>query len=247
LYPEREATTIQPHAAPSSIKLLVADERLVVREGLKRIVAGCSDMTVVGAAASLHEVLEQAHATAPDVLLLDLFLGGPTLRGLIRELKRRHPRCRVLVLDVHGEDPDAIRILGTGAAGYVGGDFSRRQLLDAIRQVARGASYMSPSLASTFLDSTRHGAHQPGHDVLSQREYQVLCLFGSGIPFKQIAVELGVSPKTVSTYRSRILDKLKLTSNAAIIRYAIEHRVIPSSTLPPSRRRKSTTGRSARI
>jgi two-component system, NarL family, invasion response regulator UvrY len=229
------------------IRLLVADERLVVREGLKRIVAGCADMTVVGAAASPDEVLEQAQGTGPDVLLLDLFLGGSKLRALIRELKRRHRSCRVLVLDVQGEDPDALRILGTGAAGYVGRDYSRRQLLDAIRQVARGASYVSPSLASTFLASTRAGAHRPRHDDLSEREYQVLCLFGSGIAFKQIAAELGVSPKTVSTYRSRILDKLKLQSNAAIIRYAIEHRVVAASTMSSARRRKSTTGRSARV
>jgi two-component system invasion response regulator UvrY len=229
------------------IRLLVADERLVVREGLKRIVAGCADMTVVGAAASPDEVLEQAQGTGPDVLLLDLFLGGSKLRALIRELKRRHRSCRVLVLDVQGEDPDALRILGTGAAGYVGRDYSRRQLLDAIRQVARGVSYVSPSLASTFLASTRAGAHRPRHDDLSEREYQVLCLFGSGIAFKQIAAELGVSPKTVSTYRSRILDKLKLQSNAAIIRYAIEHRVVAASTMSSARRRKSTTGRSARV
>lgn len=218
-----------------------------MREGLKRIVAGCSDMTVVGAATSPEEVLERVQATGAELLLLDLLLGGPKLRALVRELKQRHAGCRVLVLNVQGEDPDALRILGTGAAGYIGRDYSRRQLLDAIRQVARGASYVSPSLASTFLASTREGAHRPRHDVLSEREYQVLCLFGSGIPFKQIAAQLGVSPKTVSTYRGRILDKLKLTSNAAIIRYAIEHRVVPASGMPSSRRKKSTTGRPARV
>lgn len=203
-------------------------------------------MAVVGSAASPDEVLEQAQSRRPDVLLLDLFLGGPKLRALIRELKRRHSSCRVLVLDVQGEDPDALRILGTGAAGYVGGDYSRRQLLDAIRQVAGGASYVSPSLAGTFLARSQDRAHRSRHDVLSEREYQVLCLFGSGIPFKQIASQLGVSPKTVSTYRSRILDKLKLTSNAAIIRYAIEHRVVPSSSMT-LRRRKSITGQSPTI
>src|SRR2546430_2138494 len=111
--------------------------------------------------------------------------------------------------------------------------------------VARGASYVSPSLASTLISGLGGAGGRPRHEVLSTREYQVLCLFGSGISFKQIAAELGVSPKTVSTYRSRICDKLKLSSNAAIIRYAIEHHLVPSapSTLP--RRRKSPTDKSA--
>jgi DNA-binding NarL/FixJ family response regulator len=212
--------------------LLVADDRLVVREGLKRLVAQCSDMRVVGEAATRDEVLERAQATEADVLLLDLFLGTPTILGLIRDVNRRHPRCRVLVLNVQGQDPDALRILGTGAAGYLSKDHSRRQLLEAIRQIARGASYVSPSLASTLISNLiSGGGKSPGHEALSHREYQVLCMFGSGIAFKQIAAELGVSPKTVSTYRSRILDKLKLRGNAAIIRYAIEHHLVASLPL----------------
>jgi len=229
--------------APSPITLLVADDRLVVREGLKHIAAECPDMSVVGEAATWDEVVEQTRATKPDVLLVDFFLGGATLLGLIRAVKRRHRRCRVLVLNVRGEDPDAFRILGTGAAGYLSKDHSRHQLIDAIRQVARGASYVSPSLASMLITGLGGGGTRPRHDALSHREYQVLCMFGSGVAFKHIATELGVSPKTVSTYRSRILDKLKLRSNAAMIRYAIEHHLAPSSTTAaPSHRRKSTTG-----
>jgi len=116
--------------------------------------------------------------------------------------------------------------------------------VSAIRQVARGGSYVSPSLASALITGLGGGGRRR-HDVLSDREYQVLCLFGSGISFKHIAAELGVSPKTVSTYRSRILEKLKLKSNAAIIRYAIEHRLVPASITAPPQRRKSTTGHSA--
>jgi len=233
-------STVPLHPAPSTTKLLIADDRLVVREGLKRIVAECSDMKVVGEAATHDEVLEHAQAADPDVVLLDLFLGGPKLVGLIHEMRRRRLRSRVLVLSVQGQDPDALRILGAGAAGYLGKDHSRRQLVDAIRQVARGGSYVSPSLANALITGLRRGGRRR-HDVLSDREYQVLCLFGSGISFKQIAAELGVSPKTVSTYRSRILEKLSLKSNAAIIRYAIEHRLVPASITAPPHRRKSTT------
>jgi two-component system invasion response regulator UvrY len=237
-------STVPLHPAPTTTNLLIADDRLLVREGLKRIVADCPDMKVVGEAATQDEVLEQARATKPDVVLLDLFLGGPKVVGLIRELHRRHLACRVLVLSLQGQDPDALRILGAGAAGYLGKDHSRRQLVDAIRQVARGGSYVSPSLANALITGLSDGGRR-GHDVLSDREYQVLCQFGSGISFKHIAAELGVSPKTVSTYRSRILEKLKLKSNAAMIRYAIEHRLVPASLTPPPQRRKRTTGRSA--
>jgi len=232
------------HHMPFRVKLLIADDRWVVREGLKRMIAQCADMKVVGEAATTDEVLEQLQPTEADVLLLDAWLGGPKTRGLIREVGRRHPRCRVLVLNVHGRDPNALRLLGTGAAGYLGKDHSRDQLIDAIRQVVRGASYVSPSLASRLISDWRGGGKRPQHTTLSDREYQVLCRFGSGISFKQIAAELGVSPKTVSTYRSRILDKLNLKTNAEMIRYAIERRLVPRSTAAP-RSRKSPTDRSA--
>jgi DNA-binding NarL/FixJ family response regulator len=230
-------------SAPSTIKLLIADGRLVVREGLKRIVAQAPGVKVVGEAATWDEVLEQARATEPDVLLLDLFIDGSTILGLVHELKRRHPRCRTLVLNVQGDDPAALRILGTGAAGYLTKDYSRRQLIEAIQQVARGASYVSPSLANMLLSGVKGGVSGPRHKALSDREYQVLCRFGSGIPFKQIAAELGVSPKTVSTYRRRILGKLKVKSNADMIRYAVEHHLVRASTAAPLRRRKSRTHR----
>jgi DNA-binding NarL/FixJ family response regulator len=233
------------HPTASRIKLLIADDRWVVREGLKRMIARCPDMKVVGEAATSDELLERLPPTEVDVILLDAWLGGPKTRGIIREVRRRHAGCRLLVLNVQGRDPDALRPLGTGAAGYLGKDHSREQLIDAIRQVVRGASYVSPSLASRLISDLSGGGKRPRHATLSDREYQVLCRFGSGIPFKQIAAELGVSPKTVSTYRSRILDKLKLKTNAEIIRYAIERRLVPRSTAAPPRRQKSPTDRSA--
>jgi len=230
----------------SRIKLLIADDRWVVREGLKRMIAQCADMKVVGEAATPDDVLERLQPTEVDVILLDAWLGGPKTRGLIREVRRRHARCRVLVLNVHGRDPNALRLLGTGAAGYLGKDHSREQLIDAIRQVVRGASYVSPSLASRLISDWRGGGRRPQHAMLSDREYQVLCRFSSGIPFKkQIAAELGVSPKTVSTYRRRILDKLKLKTNAEIIRYAIERRLVRRLAAAPPRRQKNPTDQSA--
>lgn len=234
------------HPTHSRIKLLIADDRWVVREGLKRTIAQCADLKAAGEAATWDEVLEHLQLTEVDVLLLDAWLAGPKLRELLREVGSR-ARCRVLVLNVQGRDPDALRLLGTGAAGYLGKNHSRAELIDAIRQVARGASYVSPSLAGTLISDLSGGGRKPRHTTLSDREFQVLCLFGSGIAFKQIAAELRVSPKTVSTYRSRILDKLRLKSNAAIIRYAIEHDLVPSSPAVPPPRRKSPTDPSAKI
>jgi two-component system, NarL family, invasion response regulator UvrY len=235
-------STAPRHPTSSRIKLLIADDRVVVREGLKRIAAQCADMKIVAEAATRDEVLESLRGREVDVIVLDAFLTGPTLLGLIRELRRRHSHSRVLVVNVQGQEADTLRLLGAGAAGYLGKDHSRSQLVEAIREVARGASYVSPSLANAVISGLT--GPSPGHGALSDREYQVLCLFGSGIPYKEIAAELGVSPKTVSTYRSRILGKLNLKTNAAIIRYAIEHQlVLPSSGSPP-RRRKSPTARS---
>lgn len=177
-------------------------------------------------AATRDEVLAQVQATNPDVLLLDAFLDSPTIVGLIRELRQRHPRCRTLVLDVQGEDAAALRILESGAAGYLSKDLSRSQVCEAIQQVARGVRYLSPSVAARLITNLRDGSSGPRHRTLSDREFQVLCMFGSGIPFKQIATDFGVSPKTVSTYRSRILAKLRLESNADMIRYAVEHHLV---------------------
>src|SRR2546428_1097936 len=151
------SSNVPLHAAPSRIKLLIADGRWVVREGLKRMIAQCADMKVVGEAATSDELLERLASTDVDVILLDAWLGGPKTRGLIREVRRRHAGCRVLVLNVQGRDPDALRLLGTGAAGYLGKDHSRAQLIDAIRQVVRGASYVSPSLASRLISDLRGG------------------------------------------------------------------------------------------
>src|SRR2546430_1600449 len=239
------SSNVPLHPTPSRIRLLIADDRWVVREGVKRMRAPRARMRVVGDAARSDEVLERLPSTEVDVILLDAWLGGPKTRGLIREVRRRHSGCRVLVWNVQGRDPDARRLLETGAAGYLGKDHSRAKFIDAIRRFVRGASYVSTSLASRLISDLRGGGKRPRHATLSDREYQVLCRFGSGIRFKQIAAELGVSPKTVSTYRSRILDKLKLKTNAEIIRYAIERRLVPRSTAAPPRRQKSPTDRSA--
>lgn len=206
-----------------AIKLLIADDRPVIREGLKRIVSDCPDMTVVGAAANREELLEAVRARRPDVVLLDIAMAGPSALAIIRELTRRRAELRVLVLNITGEDRDAVRVLKSGALGYLSKEHSPDELLDAIRRVARGTRYVSAGLAGELVSDLARRGERPPHETLSEREYEVLCMFGSGKAFNRIAAALGVSPKTVNTYRTRILHKLNLHSNAEMMRYAIEN------------------------
>ena len=209
------------------IRLVVADARPVVREGLKRIVSECRDMRLVAEAGRGDGALEAAFAAEADVLLLgDVTVSTPKTVDLIRDLQRRHPKLRVLVLGVHDEDRYAVRVLRAGAAGYLTTDLSPGQLVEAIRRVAGARRYLSPTLAQKLVFAEQVRGERTRHAGLSDREYEVLRLFGSGKSFKHIAAELGVSPKTVSTYRTRILHKLHLDTNAGIIRYATENRLV---------------------
>lgn len=209
------------------IKLLIADDRPVFREGLKRIVSECPDMSFVEEVGRRGSVLDAPGTAEADVLLLgDVSVPTPKILDLIRELRRQRSTLRVLVLAVREEDAHAVRVLRAGAAGYLTKDHSPGQLVEAIRRVAGGRRYLSPGLAQKLVFDLQVSAEVRPHDGLSDREYQVLCLFCLGKPFREIAAELGLSPKTVSTYRSRILQKLHLKTNAAIIRYGIENRMV---------------------
>ena len=209
------------------IRLLIADDRPVFREGLKRIVSECPDMCLVEEVGRGGSVLDAAWTAQADVLLLgDVSVPTPKILDLIREHRRQRSKLKVLVFAVHEEDEYAVRVLRAGADGYLTKDQSPGQLVEAIRRVAGGRRFLSPGLAQKLVFDLQVRAESRPHEGLSDREYQVLCLFCSGKPFREIAAELGLSPKTVSTYRSRILQKLHLKTNAAIIRYGIENRMV---------------------
>lgn len=205
------------------IKLLIADDHPIVREGLKRIVAECPDMTVVSEAGDGDELLELLRGSAVDVLLLDISMPGPEFLELMRQLREEWPSVRVLVLSTHPEDQYAVRSLRAGAAGYLSKDRSPDRLADAVRRVFRGAKYVTEELADKLASELDPGNERPAHEVLSDREYQVLCLLGAGHTAKEISQRLTLSPKTVSTYRTRVLEKLGLRSTPDLIRYAVEH------------------------
>jgi DNA-binding NarL/FixJ family response regulator len=208
------------------IRLFIADDHPVVRAGLRGIVDGEPDFEVVGEAYDGGDMLARIGRTPAEVLLLDVSMPGPGFLEVLRGLKQDHPRVAVLVLSVHPEDQYAVRALRAGAAGYLTKDHSPEELVAAIRKVHRGGKYVSPSLAERLAVGLEIGASDSPHEQLSNREYDVLCLLGSGRTVKEIASRLALSPKTVSTYRARVLEKMKLATNADLVRYAAQHGLI---------------------
>jgi two-component system, NarL family, invasion response regulator UvrY len=208
------------------IRLFIADDHPVVRAGLRGIIEGEADFEVVGEAVDGREMLARIGRTPAEVLLLDVSMPGPGFLEVLQSLRQDHPRLAVLVLSVHPEDQYAVRALRAGAAGYLTKDHSPEELVAAIRKVHRGGKYVSPSLAEKLAVGLEVGASDRPHEQLSNREYDVLCLLGSGRTVKEIATRLALSPKTVSTYRARVLEKMGLTTNADLVRYAAQHGLI---------------------
>ena len=208
------------------IRLLIADDHPIVREGLKRIIAECPDIELVGEAVDGDEAISMCANHAVDVLLLDVTMPGPGFLETMRCLKKEHPRVRVLVLSVHSEDQYAVRAFKLGASGYLTKDHSPTELAGAIRRAYRGGKYVTESLAERLAFELESDREMLPHATLSDREYQVLCMLGSGTSVKETAAELGLSPKTVSTYRTRVLAKMKLKTNAELIRYALRHGLV---------------------
>jgi DNA-binding NarL/FixJ family response regulator len=208
------------------IKILIADDHPIVRRGLHQILAEQPDMAVLGEAQNAQELLELARRADWDVVVLDISM--PDRGGLeaLKELKALRPGAAVLVLSIHPEDQYAGRALKAGAAGYLTKDSAPEELVKAIRKVLAGGKYVSPSFAEMLALRLDAGLAKPLHEALSDREYQVLCLIASGKTVSQIAAELALSVKTVSTYRGRILEKMNMQSNAELTRYTIQNGLI---------------------
>lgn len=205
------------------IKLLIADDHPVVREGLRSIVAEHQEISVVAEAGTGEELLDRLERTPIDVVLLDISMPGPGFLDLLHRLKTDHPRVRIVVLSIHPEEQYAIRAFKAGAVGYLTKDLSPGELVEAILKVHGGGKYVSPSLAQRLADELGDGFRVAPHNRLSNREYDVLRLLGAGHSVKAIAHDLRLSPKTVSTYRTRILEKMTLKTNADVIRYVRQH------------------------
>lgn len=208
------------------MRLLIADDHPIVREGLKRIIAECTDMTVTAEAGDSNEVLEYSKTYPTDVILLDVSMPGIGFLETLHRLKINRPDIQVLVLSVHPEDHFALRALNAGAAGYLTKHHTPDELVDAIRHVYQGKKYVTPSLAEKLATEFGSDSTKPPHEALSDREYDVLCRLATGETISDIATALMLSPKTISTYRARILEKMRLTNNADLVRYALDHALV---------------------
>ena len=201
------------------IKILIASEHTVVREGLKQIVAGSGDMVVAGEASSGQEVLDKVLKNYYDVVLLDISPPDRSALDALKELKSQRPNLPVLILSMHPEEQYAVRAFRAGASGYLTIGCAPDELITALRKVLRGGKYISSSLAERLAFNLERGLEKLPHELLSDREYQVMCLIASGKTVSEIADELWLSVKTISTYRSRILEKMNLRNNAELVRY----------------------------
>lgn len=208
------------------IRLLIADDHPIVREGLRRIVAEHSDMRLVDEAVDGQDVMAKLKAADVDVLLLDVNMPGPGFLNTLRRVTSERPDIRVLVLSVHPEDQFGVRSLRAGAAGYLTKERTPEELVEAIRRVHRGGKYITPALAESMAFHLGTNVEAPPHELLSDREFEVLGMLGSGRSVTEIAAHLTLSPKTVSTYKTRVLEKLKLKNGAALIRYTLEHGLV---------------------
>ncbi len=208
------------------IRVVVVDDHAVVREGLKRIISENPGMAVTGEAGDGHEALKLVRGGACDIVLLDITMPNKSGLDVLKELRTEVPRLPVLVLSMHSEDQYAVRVLRAGAAGYLTKESAPAKLVQAIRKVVRGGKYVSPTLAEKLVSDLGTDTDRPPHEILSDREYQVLCLIASGKTVSEIGAELALSVKTISTYRVRILEKLRMKNNAEITRYAIKERLV---------------------
>lgn len=208
------------------VRILIADDHPIVREGLKQILSETQDMQLVGEASNGREVMEQVERGLADVVVLDISMPGESGLDVLRKLRARHPTLPILMLSIHSEDQYAIRSLRAGASGYLTKESLPDELVTAIRRVAQGRRYVTEALAEKLVTRLDSGLERPPHESLSDREYQVMRMIASGKALKRIATELGLSPKTVSTYRARVLEKTGLRNNADITRYALQHDLI---------------------
>jgi DNA-binding NarL/FixJ family response regulator len=211
------------------IRIVIADDHTILREGLKQLLLAAGDMEIVGEAVDGNEVLQRVRQAEFDVLLLDLSMPGRSGMELIKLVKVERPRLRILVLSMHGEQQYAVRAIKAGASGYLTKESASAQLVTAIRKVASGGAFISAEVAEQLALDAMPSAEGPPHASLSDREYQVFRMLVSGRAVGEIAESLNLSVKTVSTHKARLMQKMGMTTQAELIRYALSHHLTDDS------------------
>ena len=214
------------------IRVVIADDHTIVREGLKQLLSAADDLEVVGEARDGHEALQIVRENDFDVLLLDLSMPGKGGMELIKQVKSEKPKLRILVLSMHAEHQYAVRAIKAGASGYMTKDSAATQLVSAIRKVAGGGALISAEVAEQIALSAMPQAEGPLHASLSDREYQVFQFLVSGKSVSDIAEQLNLSVKTVSTHKARLMEKMGLANQIELVHYAIKHKLVDVSAAP---------------
>lgn len=204
------------------IRIAIADDRTLIREGLKRIFEAEADLTTAIDAKDGHDLLHQLAVTECDVVVMDVSMPGPGFFDTLKKIRVRFEDVYVLVLSMHPEEEYAIRALREGARGYLHKDVDPDTLCEAVRRVASGGTYVTPRLGELLVRGLSGDGDAPAHDVLSDREFEVLRLVGSGLSTEDVGKRLSISPKTVATYRGRIKEKMGFENIAQIVRYVVE-------------------------
>jgi len=208
------------------IRVMVADDHTIVREGLKQLLGAAGDIEVVAEAQNGDEVIERVRSPGLDVLVLDMAMPGTSGLELVKQVHAERPELRMLVLSVHEEHQYAMRAIRAGAAGWLAKAGASSQLVPAIRKVAAGGAYLSPELAEQLALGAMPDAKGPPHASLSDREFQVFQMLAEGKSVADIAERLTLSVKTVSTHKANILQKMGLATTGELIRYALAHRLV---------------------
>jgi DNA-binding NarL/FixJ family response regulator len=208
------------------IRIVVADDHTIVREGLKQLLTAAGDLEVVAEAQNGHEVMERVRALDFDVLLLDMSMPGKSGIELIKQVHSEKPKLRILVLSMHEEHQYAVRAIRAGAAGYLTKEGASSQLVQAIRKVAGGGAYISSAVAEQLALGAMPDAKGPPHASLSDREFQIFRMIAEGKSVSDIAERLNLSVKTVSTHKANILQKMNMSTQAELIKYALTHRLV---------------------
>ncbi|MEO8348827.1 MAG: response regulator transcription factor [Acidobacteriota bacterium] len=207
-------------------RILIVDDHPIVRDGLKQILAETEDLVVGAEAGNADDALALVRESDWDLVVLDITLPGRTGIDLLRDLRRERPLLPVLILSIHSEDELGVRAVKAGASGYLSKECASDDLVRAIQLIISGNKYISRSLADRLIEEIQRDTNKPPHETLSDREYEVMALIAAGKSMKEVGAALSLSKSTVSTYRQRVFDKLRVKSNAEITRYALHHGLV---------------------
>jgi DNA-binding NarL/FixJ family response regulator len=208
------------------IKILIADDHGIIRKGIKQILSRTSDIEVTAEASTGQEALEKIWTGHFDLVILDISLPGRNGLEILKQIKSQKPKLPVLILSMYPEEQYAVRVLRAGASGYLTKESDKNELVEAIRRIADGKKYITPSLAEKLASELEPSNDKALHERLSDREYHILCLIAKGKSSNEIAEELALSVKTVSTHRARVLEKMGMKSNAELTYYAVQSKLV---------------------